>query len=119
MYFGVFEPGSTLVFGLPGNPASALTCLYLYVEPCIKKMAFQPSSIKSITSPIRVDYKKPSDITHFLKAHFDGAEVTPLDAQESFRLKSFAMANALIQINEDATEIFSGDPVNVYLLPYC
>lgn len=122
MYFGAFDhenSKSPLVFGLPGNPASALTCFYLYVEPCIKKMANQPSSIKSITAPITADYKKPSGITHFLKAHFDGTMVTPLDAQESFRLKSFARANAIIQINEDAVEIFSGDPVDVYLLPSC
>ena len=82
-------------------------------------MANQQSSIKSITAPITADYKKPSGITHFLKAHFDGTMVTPLDAQESFRLKSFARANAIIQINEDAVEIFSGDPVDVYLLPSC
>jgi molybdopterin molybdotransferase len=62
-------------------------------------------------------YKKPSGLTHFLKANFDGTLATPLDAQESFRLKSFAIANALIVIAEETTQVNKGDLVEVHLLP--
>jgi molybdopterin molybdotransferase len=34
LFFG--KNKSKLIFGLPGNPASALTCMYEYVVPCIK-----------------------------------------------------------------------------------
>jgi molybdopterin molybdotransferase len=36
LYFGSID--HTIVFGLPGNPASVMTCFYQYVYPCIKKM---------------------------------------------------------------------------------
>ena len=41
----------------------------------------------------------------------------PLDAQESFRLSSFAKANCLIQVDEDTTSLKEGELVDVYLLP--
>ena len=37
LYFG--KKSNTAVFGLPGNPASAFTCFYLYVLPVLKKMS--------------------------------------------------------------------------------
>ena len=115
MYCGTYE--NKFVFGLPGNPASALTCFYEYIEPAIKKMVGTTSAIQIITAPITEMYKKPSGLTHFLKAKFDGTLATPLDAQESFRLKSFAIANALIVIAEETTQVNKGDLVEVHLLP--
>lgn len=115
MYCGKKE--HRFVFGLPGNPASALTCFYEYLEPALKKMMGQKSSIQIINVPITAQYKKPVGLTHFLKANYDGHRVTPLDAQESFRLKSFAQANALIVVGEDETEIKLNQEVEVHLLP--
>lgn len=114
-YFGVRE--NKYVFGLPGNPASSLTCFYEYIEPAFQKMMGKPSSIKIVRAPIKVAYNKPAGLTHFLKANFDGIQVTPLDAQESFRLKSFARANALIVIEENTTSIQVGEEVEVHILP--
>ena len=106
-----------LIFGLPGNPASALTCFYEYIEPTLKKMMGSKSAVQIIHAPITSFYKKPIGLTHFLKASFDGNKVTSLDAQESFRLKSFALTNALIIIDEDSTEVNIGQLVEVHLLP--
>lgn len=114
-YFGVKE--GKYVFGLPGNPASSLTCFYEYIEPAIQKMMGKPSSIKIARAPITAEYDKPAGLTHFLKAYFDGSRVTPLDAQESFRLKSFARANALIAIDENTTSVSVGEEVEVHILP--
>ena len=115
MYCGVKD--HRLVFGLPGNPASALTCFYEYLEPALMKMMGQVSAIKILHAPITAAYKKPVGITHFLKAYYDGHHVKPLDAQESFRLNSFAHANALIVIGEEVTEVIEGMDVEVHILP--
>ena len=114
-YFGVRE--GKYVFGLPGNPASSLTCFYEYIEPAIQKMMGKSSDIKIVRAPIKASYIKPAGLTHFLKVSFDGIQATPLDAQESFRLKSFARANALIVIEENTTSIQAGEEVEVHILP--
>src|SRR5690606_9857072 len=44
LFFGTH--GSKLVFGLPGNPSSALTCFYLYVAPVLKKLMKSPARIR-------------------------------------------------------------------------
>jgi molybdopterin molybdotransferase len=61
-------------------------------------------------------FQKNTGLTHFLKGFYDGKTVLPLDAQESFRLSSFAKANCLIQIDEDITSLKAGELVEVYLL---
>lgn len=125
MYFGTFESisvenekhTSKFVFGLPGNPASALTCFYEYIEPVLKKMVGSLSAVRTLQAPITAIYKKPAGLTHFLKAIYDGHAVTPLDAQESFRLKSFAGANALIVVPEEVIELIQGQSVEIHVLP--
>ena len=56
-------------------------------------------------------------MTHFLKGFYNGKTVAPLDAQESYRLSSFAKANCLIEVDEDTTTLKEGELVGVYLLP--
>ena len=106
-----------LVFGLPGNPASALTCFYEYIEPAIQKSMGKASAVQMVNAPIQSSYKKAPGLTHFLKAFYDGFRVFPLDAQESFRLRSFARANALIVINENDHWVEAGEKVEVHILP--
>ncbi|HEV8286120.1 MAG TPA: gephyrin-like molybdotransferase Glp [Chitinophagaceae bacterium] len=115
LYFGKKE--TRLVFGLPGNPASVLTCFYQYVIPALEKLNRRKLILKIIRAPLSKSFQKASGLTHFLKGRFDGQIATPLDAQESFRLSSFARANCLIQINEEVTTCKEGELVDVHLLP--
>jgi molybdopterin molybdotransferase len=114
-YFGKKE--NKLVFGLPGNPASVLTCFYEYVEPALKKMIKQKSAVQIMQVPLATDYKKATGLTHFLKGFYDGKTVTLLNAQESYRLRSFAIANCLIKIDEEIIECKKGEPIEIHLLP--
>lgn len=61
--------------------------------------------------------KKPAGITWFLKGYYEHGIVNILDAQESFRLSSFARANCLVQVNEEQIICNPGDPVTIHLLP--
>jgi molybdopterin molybdotransferase len=115
IYFG--KKDQKLIFGLPGNPSSVLTCFYEYVLLSLNEMTMSDAMLQTIYAPISRNIKKPFGLTHFLKGNYDGESVSPLDAQESFRLSSFAKANCLIVINEEVTESVKGEMVEVHLLP--
>ena len=114
LFFGKKE--NKIVFGLPGNPSSVLTCFYEYVIPAINKMICHTSKNKIIEAPLAFPFQKVAGLTHFLKGSYDGNFVTILDAQESYRMSSFAKANCLVQIDEEMTEVKAGDRVEVHLL---
>jgi molybdopterin molybdotransferase len=114
IFFGKKE--NILFFGLPGNPASVLTCFYEYVIPAIEKMTAQKLSLEIKQAAISAAYKKPAGITHFLKGIFDGTQVHLPEGQESYKLNSFARANCLVMIPESVTEVAAGEKVEVHLL---
>lgn len=115
LYFG--RKHYKLVFGLPGNPSSVLTCFYQYVIPALEKLSKRKIDLQTIKAPLAKAFQKNTGLTHFLKGFYNGKIAAPLDAQESYRLSSFAKANCLIQIDEDITSLKEGDLVDVYLLP--
>ncbi|CAN5579367.1 molybdopterin molybdotransferase MoeA [soil metagenome] len=114
IYFGTKE--NKLVFGLPGNPSSVLTCFYEYVTPALQELSSKPSTIKMLKVPLGKAIKKAAGLTHFLKGWFDGELATPLDAQESYKLSSFARANCLIMIDENLSDCQAGEMVEIHLL---
>jgi molybdopterin molybdotransferase len=114
LYFGKRE--NKLVVGLPGNPSSVLTCFYQYVIPALEKLSKREIGLQIIKVPLAKAFQKNAGLTHFLKGFYDGKTVAPLDAQESYRLSSFAKANCLIQVDEDKTSLKEGELVDVYLL---
>jgi len=115
LYFG--KKNDKLVFGLPGNPSSVLTCFYQYVIPALERLSNKKPVLKIIQAPLSKPFQKTALLTHFLKGIYDGKTLTPLNAQESYRLSSFATANCLIQIDEDVTTCNDGEVVTGYLLP--
>ncbi len=115
IFFGKKENVS--FFGLPGNPASVLTCFYEYVLIALEKMTAQNLQLKKQQIIISSSYKKPTGITHFLKGIFDGEKVHLPDGQESYKLNSFARANCLIMIPESVTEVNAGEKIEIHLLP--
>jgi len=115
LYLGIKE--NKVVFGLPGNPSSVLSCFYQYVMIAIGKMSNQRIILEMKRVPLSNSFKKAAGLTHFLKGYYDGSSVTLLNAQESYRLSSFARANCLVQINEEVTVYPVGELVEIHLLP--
>lgn len=113
-FFGTY--GEKLIFGLPGNPSSALTCFYLYLAPAMEKMMRQRGCKKEIKAKVSHDHAKKKGLTHFLKAHYNGTEVTPLHAQESYRMQSYAQANCLLVLEEGSEGCKAGDELRIHLL---
>lgn len=114
MFFG--SKNETLVFALPGNPASSLTNFYIYVYPAIKnKMGFSETHLQKLTRKLSEDITNTSGKTLFLKALYDETHVTVLDGQSSAMLNTFAIANSLLIVPNDAETLKKGDLVT--LLP--
>lgn len=105
------------VFGLPGNPASVLTCFYQYVLPALSILMQQELRLKKIFAPLAHDHAKPAGLTHFLKAVYNGSGVSLQRGQESYKLSSFATANCLVVLPEEKTEVSKGERVEVHLFP--
>ncbi|MBR9855586.1 MAG: molybdopterin molybdotransferase MoeA [Algicola sp.] len=116
LYFGKKE--STSVFALPGNPAAALSCFYIYVFPLLKQIeGASVTQLERITMPIIKDYIPKGNQPQFLKARVlaDGVEI--LSGQSSSMLRSFGVANALVFLPENTGQITQGEPVKVILTP--
>ena len=97
LFFG--KKGSTIVFALPGNPASALSSFYIYVLPALKKrMGFEAIHLPKIKRKINSDFTNSSGKSLFLKAFYDDKNVSVLESQSSAMLNTFAVANSFIYI---------------------
>jgi len=115
LFFGTKD--EKLVFGLPGNPSSVLTCFYEYVTEALAIQTKRPLQLKVIQTVLAKDCKKAPGLTHFQKAYYDGQTVLPLTAQESYKLNSFATANCLLVLEGEKEEYKANDPVTIHLLP--
>lgn len=116
LYLG--KKDKVLLFGLPGNPASVLTCFYEYVVPAIQNMTGKTVPTPGrLTKVLAEDFAKKEGLTYFLKGKLDGDLVVPLHAQESYRMNSFADADCLIVLEENKTRYRKGEIVEVHLLP--
>jgi molybdopterin molybdotransferase len=116
LYVGKKE--NKIIFGLPGNPASVLTCFYNYVVVAIECMTGQQNLIPKKWLPLSTSFNKKMLLTQFLKAISDDKQVTPLIAQESFRLSSFSIANCLVVLPEQKLSFVEGEMVETLVLPY-
>lgn len=100
MFFG--KKSETLVFALPGNPASSLTNFYIYVYPAIKnRMGFSDIHLPKLVRKLNAGISNTSGKTLFLKASYDETHVTALDGQSSAMLNTFATANSLLIVPDD------------------
>ncbi|KIA92413.1 molybdopterin-binding protein [Pedobacter kyungheensis] len=115
LYFGTYN--QKLVFGLPGNPSSVLSCYYNYVLPAIKVLSLKSNPVTEVQAVLSHRYNKPAGLTHFLKGKYENGKVSPLGAQESYRLSSFAQSNCLICLNETQENFEAGETVTVLILP--
>lgn len=115
LYYGTWN--NKPVFGLPGNPSSVLTCFFEYVVLALELLTARKGLMHVMQAPVSKGYVKPAGLTHFLKAQINNGQVQMLDAQESYRMSSFAQANCLICVPEETTAIQEGEPVEIHLLP--
>jgi len=105
------------VFGLPGNPSSVLTCFYEYVLEAISIMTMHTRSLEIKQATISHDFHKANRLTQFLKGYYDGSSVEILEAQESYKMRSFARANCLVVMEPEMEACRKGQMIEIHLLP--
>ncbi len=116
LFFG--KKGNTPVFALPGNPASALSSFYVYVQPALQKLSGNVAFLLDrITAALTSNFTKKGNRAQFLKASLKNGKVTILEGQSSAMLHTFAIANAFVYVPADIDYIQKGDLVEVILLP--
>ena len=116
LFFG--KKGGKFIFALPGNPASTLSCFYVYVLPFIIRLKGGKSDgLIRVSIPLAHDFKSAEPRALFLKATVQNKTVQILDGQHSSMLVSFAMANALVYIPELGVLLKKGSLVETILLP--
>ena len=107
-----------LFFGLPGNPAAALTSLYEYALPAARMMSGRGDAFPKTEFHRAInEFHKKGDRAQFLKAQVTTDGVHILEHQSSAMLRSFAEANALVYMPVSQQSILAGEVVEVHVLP--
>ncbi|WP_372757826.1 gephyrin-like molybdotransferase Glp [Mariniflexile sp.] len=116
LFFGNKE--DKLIFALPGNPAAALTCFYAYVYIALQKMMDkEDTELPRVKAKSLTQFTKNGDRPQFLKAIYTNGHVEILEGQSSAMQQTFALANALVFVPEDITNIKINDTLETMLLP--
>lgn len=116
LFFG--KKDNTTIFALPGNPAAALSCFYIYVYIALQNIVNRSTlELSRVSATSTTEFHKKGDRPQFLKAIYNNGEVTLLEGQSSAMLQTFAHANALVFVPEAITTINLNDTVEVILLP--
>ncbi len=113
--------GERLVFGLPGNPVSALVCFYLYVRPVLRRMqGHRRLHLPVVHAVLAAPARKAKGLTEFLRVHLeetrDGPVATPLAAQGSGVLSALGGGAALLVGPLELTELPAGGRFPVIVL---
>ncbi len=108
------------VFGLPGNPVSAMVTYELFVRPALRKMAgharlTRPSVQAEALAPIPNPGARRGYLRVTLTPHNGGYGARLTGEQGSSILKSMVLADGLAVVSPDTT-IETGAPVEVILL---
>ncbi len=115
LFFG--KKNQTLVFGLPGNPASVLSCLYQYVIPAIEVFSHRKPYLIKAQARLAHPFSKQTGFTHFLKGIFKDGMVEILSGQESFKLSSLAIANCWVELADMTPNFWENELVPIHILP--
>jgi len=114
LFFG--KKNDTYVFALPGNPAAALSCFYIYVQRCLRRiegcLKFEPFTVDATSLS---EYSSKGDRAQFLKADYQNGKVKILEGQSSSMLHSFAVSNALVYLSADKDKVEMGDIIQLIL----
>jgi len=109
--------GQTLVFGLPGNPVSAMVTFTLLVRPAIRALLGVVSRSQPLSAVLDHDYEKPAGRAHALRcrvsAERDGWHASSTGAQGSHVLSSMLAADALAVIPAEASIVRAGERVSL------
>jgi molybdenum cofactor synthesis domain-containing protein len=114
--------GRVPVFGVPGNPVSALVSFELLVRPALRRMAGHTLLDRPAARAVADESltRIADGKVHYVRVRAEFADdgrlhARPIGAQQSHLLHALAMANALAVV-PDGSGLEAGDTVDVLLL---
>jgi molybdopterin molybdotransferase len=113
----VARRGAQVILGLPGNPAAAFVTGFLFLLPLIRAALGADSPMpRPIPTRLRQAMPAGGSRMEFLRAVWDGGEVSLDGLQDSGALSSLSRANALVVRPANEPETPGGAFVPAYLL---
>ncbi len=111
----------TLVFGLPGNPVSAIVTFLLFVRPAVRRLGGADPGCERLTAVLDEDYCKPPGRAHAVRCRLqlcdDGWHARPTGPQGSHVLRSMLGAEGLGIVPAASAGLAAGERIEVELLP--
>jgi molybdopterin molybdotransferase len=123
-WFGTLDGAA--VFGLPGNPVSAMAAFLLLVRPALARMSGAMRPGRRAAAALCEQLRKPAGRTHAVRCRLRlgraGVEAQPTGAQGSHILTSMVGAHVLALLPREATVVAAGErveiePISPWLLP--
>jgi molybdopterin molybdotransferase len=119
LFFGVHEGAS--VFGLPGNPVSAMVCFELFVRPAlVKMMGREDKGRPRIQVYFEEDVRNRFGRMHAMRVSLQQTEkgwlARSVGAQGSGLVSSLTKADALALIGPESEGVRAGEPVEAIVL---
>jgi len=119
VFFG--RRGSQLVFGLPGNPTSAMVTFLLFVQPAIERLLGRTNpGPRGGRAVLAEDIVLKPGRTQFLRGVLDAEgpvlTVAPYPDQKSGVLRSMARSRVLIVVPADVSRLEKGRDVEILFM---
>lgn len=121
-WFGVAERPTrrVLVFGLPGNPVSAMVTFHLFARPALRALQ-RADPVPQVTTavldePLRRNLRRDQAVRCSLRAGEDGWHAVSTGAQDSHLLTSMLGADALAIVPRGDGALERGERVRIELL---
>ncbi len=124
--FAVFKSGSgstSLYFGLPGNPVSAMVTFWRFLDPVLARLqGVTPSDRPQVlTAVAQGDLRSGGDRETYLWGHLSiteaGIQFSPMPSHNSGNLINLAGCTGLGILPVGQTQIKAGDAVEVMVIP--
>ena len=112
--------GDKVVFGLPGNPVSAIVTFHLFARPALRRLA--GGDVHDTRSQARIDVDYPREpgrdqvLRVRLEARADGWHATPTKPQGSHVLTSMLGADAFAIVPRGEGQVAAGSALDIELL---
>jgi molybdenum cofactor synthesis domain-containing protein len=111
------------VFGLPGNPASAIVCFALFVRPFLRRMMgfedgyWHGALAAELETPLPGSRGRDRFLTASLRMHRGRILATPHSPQGSHDVLAYGRGSALVRIQADSDPAPAGSACEVLPLP--
>lgn len=116
---GSVSGAPTLVFGLPGNPASVMVCFWLFVRPVLRRLTgrqdgfWQGALAGELAAPLPGAKGRDRFLTAEVAVEAGRLRVTPAPPVGSHDLAAYARGTALVRVPAGTAPRSPGDPCEI------